>query len=200
MRKLAVAFALLPTLALAQYPSTAGIDLTTTVDLHDVFILYTADAFSASYETYTRIGDLTAGTHELNLSLTNPFGRPVRTTQPYAIIGASGEAGVVVSFNATAAAGAIGNPWEGVFGGAAEADVYRYLTSADENYRLRSFYASYRSLFPAFSESSLPAGQLVKFSNGTSVGTVQVNPVPEPASMAALGLGAAAMLRPRKRA
>lgn len=199
MRKLVLAFALVPAVAAAQYPSSVGIDLTTAVDLHDAFILYTADAFSASYETYTRIGDLAAGTHTLDLSLTNPFGRPVRTTEPYAIVAASGASEVVVSLNVVAAAGAIGNPWESVFPGVAEADVYQALTLPEENFRLRAFYGARRGLFPAYSDLAIPAGQLVKFSDGASVGTVQANPVPEPASMVVLGLGALATLRRRAR-
>lgn len=116
-----------------------------------------------------------------------------------------GVEGVVVGLNATSAATATagaGLSFTSVFGAAtSESSLVTAIDMLHSNptdfvsgLTLLSFYNANKSKFLV----GVTPGTLVGFSNGHNVGTIVAAPVPEPAPMAALGLGCIALVRRRR--
>lgn len=129
----------------------------------------------------------------------------------YTLIGTyGGGAGIVLGLNPEAAANAIGTEFSTLFPGVNEASL---VSSVQSSHRVlngsgsfadllnlgtaKNFLENNRSMFA----QGLTGGSLVAFSTGQDVGTLVATPtaVPEPASMIALGAGAAALMRRRRR-
>jgi len=85
--------------------------------------------------------------------------------------------------------------WEVVFPGWSESELVTAILASDYGF-MGAFCGSFVSYFSTPFEPGAVAS-LVDFSDGTPGGYVKL--VPEPTSMAALGLGAAAMLRRRRK-
>ena len=115
-----------------------------------------------------------------------------------------GHTGVVVGLNSASTPAATRASFESTFGtsessivsalqGVYSGDYSTLLASINT---LNSFANANLDKLPI----GLAGGSLLAFSDGVPVGTVNAAPVPEPATLAALGLGAAALLRRRRKA
>ncbi|RYG25552.1 PEP-CTERM sorting domain-containing protein [bacterium] len=164
-------------------------------------------------------GDLAATTgdspHDFDVA-DETFANPLNTSVPYTFAGVYDVAGGLVSIALNdAAAHHAFDPnndgftddaldWDEVFSPSATgylseadfaAELQRYHTEFVPYAPLANFMAGYADILPRWNESST----LVNFSAATYGGSVTAQAVPEPASMAALGFGALALLRRRRR-
>lgn len=164
-------------------------------------------------------GTLTATTgdspHQFDVA-DQTFANPLNTSVPYTFAGVYNvEDGLVaIALNEAAAMHAL-DPnndgftddaldWDEVFQPSADGylsesdfakELERYHTEFVPYAPTARFLAAYSTLLPRWNEPST----LVNFSQATYGGSVTAQAVPEPASVAALGLGAVALLRRRRR-
>ena len=124
----------------------------------------------------------------------------------YGFLGTYGTDGITIGMDSATATAVIGRTWEQVFTNAtfSEANVRNAIDTDD--FEAQFLFAQYlttvqvatggtsRDLFAGVGEQVT----LVNFSTATRNGVGQLAPVPEPASMVALGAGVLAMIRRRK--
>jgi hypothetical protein len=110
-------------------------------------------------------------------------------------IGWIGENRVSVGVLTSLGDGISGQPWETVFPGFSEAAIAAAVL-ANDYATLGNFFATFSGTFSTPYANGASA-RLVNFSVGTLTGNVTL--VPEPATLAMLGIGVAALLRRRRR-
>ena len=124
----------------------------------------------------------------------------------YAILGSYGSSGVTLGVDPDAATVLVGRSWSEVFTNPSfsEANVRKAIDTEDILSQL--YFTQYmasirvsvnganRDLFTNLSSDVA----LVNFSIGSRNGSARISPVPEPATMAALGVGVLAMVRRRR--
>ncbi len=164
----------------------------TSVAFHNAIFLFDNNGSGDPYTEF--LPAVQKGEHVTNLGLSDPP-EPDHSGARNALIGLLDEGdlqGVVVAMNFDSAKGAIGHSFFDVFH-SNEADLIQALNNGDAS-AVTSFFLQNN---PAFCDGSV-RGQMVGFTDGQPLGIYQLNAVPEPASMAALGLGAIVLIR-RKR-
>lgn len=193
-------------IAAASFADDATVTLTTTVNLENSIFAYKNTAAGSSTQDAALLGDIPAGTYSQTISLSGDLSQ--FATYRYTLLSTyvnalDGHTGVVIGLNPEATTLALGNSFESVFGtnestivdaikGVYSGNLFTQIASMST---LQSFANSNLSKLPL----GLTGGSLVAFSSGTLAGTVTAAPVPEPASIIALGAGAAALLRRRRR-
>ena len=197
--KQASLFALLVAAPLARASFDISFTLTSNSRLENTLVAYHSTASSDEGAAY--VGAYDPGTYSFTETL--PGQRSDYEGYRYSLVAtyidAGGTTGLVIGLSPDAARAAQGQSFAGIFGtSTSEATVVRWVkgsASGDwfDAYRLRGFFLDHLSLLP-LGESG---GSLVGFSNGTKIGRLTINPVPEPSALVALGFGVVILKRRR---
>lgn len=195
---------LISTSAFAQ--NAFSLNLSPTVaDVSNVSVLlsYTESGSTAGFAAPVGL-TATAGTTTVTDFSTNV----ALDTLQYGFLGTYGAEGVTIGIDSAVADSVIGQTWEQIFSNPlfAEANVRNAIST--NNFGLQQLFADYlttvqvsvggtnRDLFAGIGQEVT----LVNFSTASRNGAGRLTPVPEPASMIALGAGVLAVLRRRKQA
>lgn len=199
--KLASLLALIVAAPSARASFDLSFTLTSTSRLENTLVAY--HSTTSSDEGAALLGAYDAGTYAFTETL--PGQRSDYAGYRYSLVATyldgTGTTGVVIGLNPDAAQTAQGETFAQVFGSStSESTVVRLIQGTAggnlwDAYLLRGFFLRHLSLLP-LGESG---GSLVGFSNGSTIGRVGINPVPEPASFGLLGLGVLALTRRRQR-
>lgn len=196
----------LVSIAAASQAVDVTLTLTSTVDLNNAVFAYKATAPGLDDQNGALLGDISAGTYSATATLAGDLSQ--YDSYRYTLLSTytspvDSHVGVVIGLNPAATLDAVGNSFESVFN-VAEDDIVNAINGVyDSNPFVQLLAFNTLTAFANDNLSKLPigltGGSLVAFSDGVAVGTVQAAPVPEPASMVALGLGVAALARRRRR-
>ena len=125
----------------------------------------------------------------------------------YAIAGTYGETGVTIGVNKAVAPSIIGLTWEQVFTDTAFAKATVRESFATDNFFGKLAFSKYLTGVEVQTATGLqsllaPIGEdveLINFSTATSNGAARLQAVPEPTTIAAVGMGLLALVRRKKR-
>lgn len=182
MPKLSVRRLMLLTALAAALPCAGndiGLSITNSLDIQDAYILYSvclANFTSCQAVNVIHEGFQPAATYAVVL--------PVPDSAQSAYVSgfgldSSNPSDVIVGLNSTTAASDVGNPWPF---STPESTVASDLTSGNTT-DLGTFFSNNLSSWDNPSANNLSGGQLVEFSNGASVGSIDAVLTPEPSSL-----------------
>lgn len=125
----------------------------------------------------------------------------------YAIVGTYGETGMTIGVNKAVASSVLGLTWEQVFTDTAFSKSSVRESFATDNFFGKLSFSQYLTGVEVQTGSGLqsllaPIGEdveLINFSTASSNGTARLQAVPEPVSIAAVGMGLLALVRRKKR-
>ena len=187
VRKENLPFLILVTALAAAIPCAGnqiGISITNTVNVQDAFLLDSmcqANFTSCQSVNVIHEGFEPAATYAVTINV--PDSAQSGYVSAFGLDASTGD--VIVGLNNTAAAADIGNPWPF---STPESTVASDLSSGNTT-DLATFFSNNLSSWDNPSLNNLSGGQLVEFSNGASVGSLDAVITPEPS-----GLGLAAMV------
>lgn len=177
----------------------------TVTDVNDVNALFKyqdgTSSVSLAFQAFDTapVGQTTSLTIETNVPL---------STLTYGLLGSYGTQGVTLGVDSTTATALVGRPWESIFTNPAfaEANVRAALDSNDVAFTF--LFVDYLSTVEVATPSGTRGllselGQdvaILNFSDASRNGFANIQVVPEPATLAALGLGISVLLRRKRKA